>query len=270
MVFNKRTFRRNKKAPRRFRKSKMPFSKTQTRTIKALVNKSVNKTREMKNRPYVIDDEQITLGGSSVLECTNTQPNTYVLNFMPNGTTNQQRIGTQCTPQRFVMKGWAKILSSPDDNYFASQEQVYVRTVMGYVDNNTLQQMEASISNVPWFWNGTEQISTSTYKDIIRNLNYSVIRPVYDKTKSIAPTAYMNNTSGAQEGLTPQMKDHFRISINHKFPKNMELTVDADEGDCWQRHNLVCLVFSRTMNDKSANGPNIHFFLEGQLYYTDA
>lgn len=268
--FKKRRFR--KRAPRRYKKSKMSFSSSQMKMIKTLALNTVNKTRELKTRNFAADNQLVTLGGSKLI-VTNNSPNSYVMNYMPVGNTYKTRQGNQINPIRFTLQGYGKIRGNADLSYLTSANQIFCRTVVGYANADILQDIEGSIANVPWFWNGQEVVAAGNYKDILRKFNYSVFRPFYDKTKALSPSAFVTDGSTTEtvESLTPQMKDHYQININHKFKRGTELTNDTTENDCWNKNNIICLVFCRTMSDDLTPATiNLHVWLEGNLYYHDA
>ena len=257
----KRMNRRNKR--RAYRKRSMPFSKRQTNVIKSLALKTTKQIAETKFLNVSVDEATCPIGSSAVI--TNNLNNSYVYNYMTVGTGRSQRVGHQINPIALKLKGWHKLNGVSNG---ASAREVALRVVLGYVDNDSLQTLEAGLGSFPLFWNGTASIYTNDYRDIMRSFNWKAFKPVYDKVFKVRPD--YENSAGSANEVVPQGKDYAMININHKFGKKAELRYDAVNQDCWQKQNLVMLCFSRLMTDDTTLTTLAHeFCLEGGLYYTD-
>lgn len=235
------------------------------RAIKNISLRTVNKTRELKCSNFSVDEYQMTIGGSGPIH--SNMSNNRLMNYVARGDARNQRNGNQINPQRFTLKGWCKIQGYSNSSAY---QELKVRVVVGYMDNNTIADLIASSSTVPYFWNGQPVIATGDYRDILRNLNYKAITPMYDRTYSIAPAPEYTFDS-TQTTTQTKLKDYFNIYINKKLPSRKELTWDPIANDMWQEKNIVALAFIRTMNDDTVITTNVvEFNLEGNFYYHDA
>lgn len=246
---------------------KKTLSKKTVNAIKSIARKTLEKTRELKSKVVTVDEYQLTLNSSGVM--TTNQTNNYLFNYLSSGTGDSQRVGSQIQPVSLNMKGWLKINGTTTD---ANYREIKSRVIMGYVDNDSLQQLEASLSTSPVFWSNEAVIPTGDFRDIIRGLNWKFIRPIYDRTFTIAPNYQFNDGSPAQATFyTSKMKDYASINIKHKFGKNAEMRWDSINNDCFQKKNIVCLVFNRLMNDDViVSTIPVEFNLEGNFNFYDA
>lgn len=263
---SKKTYKTANKKRKMYKKSNT-FTKKQVNTIKTLALKSVNKTRELKFRNVQVDEYQVLLNSSGVV--TTNLTNNYLFNYLSSGTASSQRTGTQVNPVSLHLRGWAKINGDTND---ASFREIKSRVIMGYVDNDSLQDLESSLSSSLVFWNGEPEIPTGDYKDVIRKLNYKFINPIYDRTFTIAPNMYQQDGNNVPTTfIGSKLKDYYNININKKFGKNSEIRWDSINNDCWQKQNLVMLVFNRLMNDDTVlTTIPLEFCLEGGFYFHDA
>lgn len=259
MPFRKKAYRRK----RNYRRgSKMPFSKRQTNVIKSLALKQTEKTRETKSITIQMDEVLVPIGGQGVIE-SSALTNPYVLNYMQGGNMQARRVGNQIHPVSFNLKGWSKINGTSSSS---SSREIALRVCLGYVDNDTLQTMETSLNSVPLFWTNNAVVPAGDYKDAIRPFSWKAFKPIYDRVHKVRP-----NYTQADGDSTSLGKDYCMLNIRHKFSKTAELRLDSINNDCWQKQNLVMIVFSRLMNDDTAISTLAHeFCLEGNFYYTDA
>lgn len=249
-------------------KSKTKKYKYSKSEIKSMIRKYVDKTRELKIKNYIVDEDTIVFASQGVIN-NNSGNGGYTYNYVSQGDSNSERDGNQIQPVSVHMKGWAKL-----DSYSAesSYRESKLRLIWGFMDNDSLLKLQTSLSNSPIFWNGTGGvIPTNDFKDITRNLNYKFIKPVSDKTYNLAPnTIYYDSTGTSTYSTDSKMKDYFMINFKHKFGKSAELTWD-NTNNCWQKQNLVCIAFHRALNDDTQiTSLNVEFCMEGSFYYFDS
>lgn len=258
----KKTYR--KKRPMR-KRSRMPFSKRQTNVIRSLAVKSVNKTRECKVLPVHVDEYQVAFAGQGAVR-NNNSLNDYVYNLPTNrGTANNYMIGTQIQPLYLHLRGWCKFTGTTS---VPSAAECAVRLIAGFVDDQTLAEIETGVNSTLLFYSNEARIATGDYRDIIRGLNWAKIQPVFDRVFKVAPNPNDQNSTSISK-----LKDYFDINIKHKFSKSQELTLSQmnSNHDRWTKKNLVLLTFSRTMNDDAIITTLAHeFSLEGCFKYYDA
>lgn len=247
------------------RRGRYPLSKSQASAVKKLALNTVNKSRELKCVNFHVDEKQVTLPSSGAV--TTNLSNNLMFNYVGVGQQQNQRIGKQVNPRRFVCRGWGKINGLAN---LSAYQELKVRLVFGYVDNDTLADISASSSIVPYFWNGKSVVAAGDFRDILRNLNYKIISPFYDRTFSIAPAPEFTFDSNTVTSQT-RLKDHFTFSINKVMPRSKEITWDSTSSDMWQEKNIVCLSFVRTMNDDTLVTTNVlEYCMEGNFFYHDA
>lgn len=268
--FKKRNFKKRyptRRRPKRFRK-RSPFSKRQQSVVRSIALKAVNKTRELKQRNIAVDEYQTAFPGAGVI--TNNLTNSYVYNYIGEGDGYKQRVGNQIQPVSLRLKGWVKVNGNSND---AAYHECAVRIIAGFVDNDSLQDLESSLSTSRMFWNGNSTIPAGDYKDITRNLNWKFIRPIYDKKFTLAPaTNLIDSGNGTSTTTSPNgIRDYKLLNISHKFGKMAELTLDSEHADCWQKQNLVIISFARTLNDDISLTSNVlEYCLEGNFYFHDS
>lgn len=249
-------------------KSKTKKSRYSKYEIKNMIRKYVNKTRELKAKNYIVDEDTIVFASQGVIN-NNSGNGGYTYNYVAQGDENYQRDGNQIQPVSVRMKGWAKLDAESNESSYRESK---LRLIWGLMDNDSLLKLQTSLSGAPIFWNGTEGvIPTNDFKDITRNLNYKFIRPVSDKTYSLAPnTIYYDSNGTAVTTTDSKMKDYFMIDFKYKFGKQAELTWDKTN-NCWQKQNLVCIAFHRALNDDTQiTSLNVEFCMEGSFYYFDS
>lgn len=216
-----------KRRNRKYRK--YPFSKKQVSIIKAQALRVVNKTRELKNMHFTVDERTITIGGSGIIR--NNLGNSYVYNYIPQNDGVGGRIGNQINPISFRISGWHKLGPQQSDS---SYREVQLRVVLAYVDNNTLQALEQSFANTPILWSNQAVPIFNDYKDVLRSFNWKMINPIMDKTFTVAPSTIFDPDAASLPAILANMvKDYGLIKFNHRFNTRKELQWDTEENDCW-------------------------------------
>lgn len=256
-----------RRRPRKY--GKYPFSKKQVNIIKHQALKVVNKTRELKNMHFTVDERTVSLGSQGIIR--NNLGNSYVYNYIPQNDGQGGRIGNQINPISFRLSGWHKINTEFSN---ASYREVQLRVVLAYVDNDTLQTLESSLTAAPIMWSNQAIPMAGDYKDILRSFNWKMINPIMDKTFTVAPNpTFPSGDSGGLVNTYPaqKFKDYGIIKYNHRFNPKKELQWDNVNNDCWQKNNLVLFAISRLMNDDlDVQAAQHEFCLEGNFYFHDA
>lgn len=243
---------------------KRAFTKKQVNIIKSQALKVVNKTRELKNMHFTVDERTISLGSQGIIR--NNLGNSYVYNYIPQNDGQGGRIGNQINPISFRLSGWHKINTEFAN---ASYREVQLRVVLAYVDNDTLQQLETSFASAPIMWSNQAIPLSLDYKDVLRSFNWKMINPIFDKTYTVAPNPIYD--SGSATYPAQKCKDYGIIKYNHRFNPKKELQWDNVENDCWQKNNMVLFAISRLMNDDvDVQSAQHEFCLEGNFYFHDA
>ena len=256
MVFTKKPVAKRK--PRKTRRTNKKGSRTKLEDmITSIVNKQVNKTREIKKLWGAINTTEsaniLTVPKGSVVpsfvfsEGTDAYVTTC-LNLTKQGLENENRIGNVLQPIRFTLKGYGVVTQNTNAQFETNIS--HVRVVCGFRRQKSL--LNTSLGNL-MMNGGTEVPLQGNYEDIINSFNWKEFRPFYDKTYKIGVPAYTTNN---WQSAYP--KNYFHYNIDHKFSPNEQLVSneesDGTTANLYNNKNIYVLFLCRQMSNAGDDG----------------
>jgi hypothetical protein len=153
-----------------------------------------------------------------------------------------------------------------------SGRSVLVRVVCGwlqdFIDPSTLMTQELVLKS------GTSAVPAGDFKDIYANINWNIVRPIYDRVHTMSPLSSIDPTvAGNYISYANGKPDWKRFSIRHRFGKDATQSYQkgTPSDGLPQSHRLVMFTFVRPMNDDIiTTSLSVEFTGVTKFTYTDA
>lgn len=238
-------------------------AKISTKTVKAIVDKKLKETQEVKCKFTTFDELTVSAGGEESL---------VGMTHISRGNAGDQRIGNVVKPKKLVLEGWfrPKTLSdSTSDPNVAFRTGQYVRcsllrTGTGMATTSSTDpkpQNLGTADNRLFMGNSNLPMGeTSDYSDIMRPYNWKVARPMH---KGLDKEFYLSMSP-----YTKQTK-RFRYEINFS-DKDEIVWTDQASPHIPNNGNFQLFIWSRFASDDIQIASDLEFCCDSRFYYTDS